>query len=337
MASRCTEYRDDGHSACNERDSKCCTWWPCSWACKLLTWICVGWVWIANLICIAWEVIVTVVTLIVEIIGMVVKLIVGIIAFLVELIFSIPIVGAFLKELWNIITDVFWRIIGLGDAFAWSIGIKPEKKMRICTIILRDEKGPKGAVADTQMVVEEINRMIAIYREEANIRVIPTRYFYPTTPFADTEVADESWVHVMEEVSGDNILDVHCGVAAVGEDYLSTGSSFNLIMATTCFWGNVRRLTGYGAPITVFIVRSIDGSNSVGCSLWILSNYVTVVGTETTDKRTIAHECGHACLLADRSDPPNTNLMWWAVNNNSNEMTDWQALVVRNSKHVTYF
>ena len=75
------------------------------------------------------------------------------------------------------------------------------------------------------------------------------------------------------------------------------GIYYNLVMSRECFCGNARRLLGYGSPITVFIVRSINGGNGTGCSIGPLADYVTVVGTETDDKTTIADETGHGCGL----------------------------------------
>ena len=43
----CNEWRDEGHNECSDWD-KCCDWWPCSWGCKLITWVCVGWYWVAS-------------------------------------------------------------------------------------------------------------------------------------------------------------------------------------------------------------------------------------------------------------------------------------------------
>lgn len=51
--SQCTEWRDDGYSTCTAWDQQCCTWIPCSWLCKVVTWVCLGWVWVSNLVCIA--------------------------------------------------------------------------------------------------------------------------------------------------------------------------------------------------------------------------------------------------------------------------------------------
>ncbi len=50
----CSQYRDDGYNACAGWDKHCCDWWPCSWACKLITWICQGWYWVTNLVCDIW-------------------------------------------------------------------------------------------------------------------------------------------------------------------------------------------------------------------------------------------------------------------------------------------
>lgn len=303
-------------------------------ACYVARVACVVAAEVARLACIVTATAVRIACEALDLVLVVINLVLDLVGFIVELIFSIPIIGALLKEVWNVITDIVWRVVGIIDAIGWVIGIRPEKKLRICTIILRDKK---DQVANTAMVVEEINRMIDIYKREANIRLIHTTSLKQTSSYSDKNHANSSWVHVMEEISDDDILDVHCGISAVGEDYLLSGSKFNYLMATQCFFGSGRRLLGYGAPITVFVVRSINGSSTTGCSIIFLSNYVTVVGTETVDKSTIAHECGHACLLSDRSNPPETNLMWSTDNNDRNKMTNWQALVVRNSKHVTYF
>lgn len=50
----CAEYRDNGYNACSNWAKNCCTWWPCSWLCKIFSWICVAWVWVTNLVCVAW-------------------------------------------------------------------------------------------------------------------------------------------------------------------------------------------------------------------------------------------------------------------------------------------
>ncbi len=50
----CDRYEDQGYNSCDEWKRNCCTWWPCSWACEIISWVCVLWVWISNLVCVAW-------------------------------------------------------------------------------------------------------------------------------------------------------------------------------------------------------------------------------------------------------------------------------------------
>lgn len=340
----CSEYRDEGYNECSSWDSECCDWWPCSWVCKLITWFCIAWYWVSNVVCVAWTYITEAVCLVWEVIVLVVGyvaeallatlgIILDVFGFILELIFSIPFLGAFLRELWNIITELVWRLVGLLDALAWFIGIRPGKKLRIALMMLRDEKGEP--VADKYMVVEEINRMIQLYKEEANVQVTKAKYFNEKNPFSDDEIATTDWIIELTSEESAGILDASCGASAVGEDYLLQGSKFNWLMTTKLFWSNGRRLLGYGIPIVVFVVRSISG-NVTGCSLNVLSNYLCVVGSEVVDKTTIAHECGHSCGLWDL-DEPNTNLMYGMDDNNRHDLMNLQAIVLRNSKNVTYF
>lgn len=52
--SACQRYEDQGYNSCAEWRRQCCDWWPCSWACELISWLCVAWVWVSNLVCVAW-------------------------------------------------------------------------------------------------------------------------------------------------------------------------------------------------------------------------------------------------------------------------------------------
>lgn len=50
----CSRYEDRGYNSCREWKKNCCDWWPCSWACEIISWVCVAWVWVSNLVCVAW-------------------------------------------------------------------------------------------------------------------------------------------------------------------------------------------------------------------------------------------------------------------------------------------
>lgn len=356
----CTAWRDKGYDSCSDWDSQCCDWWPCSWACKLVTWFCVAWVWISNVVCVAWNVITTtvcvlwdVVTTVVNAILVTLESIVGWIlsgmAFVVELIFAIPFLGRFIKWLWNLVTFVYWTIVSVGDAFLGLIGIRPEKKLRICTIILRDET--ETPVASVPFVVDQLQWAADILKREANIRLVRLAPFEYDSGFASGETVDESWVQTNGGPSGSGVLDVPCNGPGFGADLGLTGSQLDLLSSTRCFFGNWRRVVGYGAPVTCFIIRSLPTAGdptcgSFGCGLWI-TDYVTLRnqpcgGAVTINRRVAGHELGHAGNLWHVDAASNLiNLMGVPWNGNDPpgqiSLATWQILLVRASKHVTYF
>ncbi|MCK4911174.1 MAG: hypothetical protein KAR83_06015, partial [Thermodesulfovibrionales bacterium] len=188
-------------------------------------------------------------------------------------------------------------------------------------------------VADTKAVIEEVQATIDILSEQANVRVIPVSWFHLSSGFSDQERADDSYVHVDDSAADPALLDLSCGIDGWLEDIGTIGSAFNIKLTRSCFWGNARRLIGYGEPICAFVVRNISGAS--GCSMGPLNNYVTVVGSETTDKTTIAHEIGHTCGLWHVGSPTD-NLMYGTDNKDRRKMTTFQIVNLRNSKHVTY-
>jgi hypothetical protein len=240
----CTEYRDEGYNKCSDWDEDCCDWWPCSWGCKLITWVCVAWYWVSNVVCVAWtwittavclvwDAVTTVINAIIETLESVLGWVLSGIAVLFELLFAIPYVGRFIKWVWNIVLTGFWGIIGLLDAIPGLIGIRPEKKLRLCVVILRDEKGTP--VANKSDVVPHLQSAIDIYREEANVRVISSKPWQYDSPFGDDETATEDWIHVADEGAGESLLDVDCGAGAAGEDLGGKGSAAELLSITDCF------------------------------------------------------------------------------------------------------
>ena len=91
-------------------------------------------------------------------------------------------------------------------------------------------------------------------------------------------------------------------------------------------------LVGYGAPLTVFVVRSMSTHN--GCSLGPAADYVTVEAkTLRGTRRLLAHEVAHACGLWHTKNP--ANLMF--PRGPGEELTHMQAAVLRTSRHVTHF
>jgi hypothetical protein len=277
------------------------------------------------------DAITTVVNFIIEIVESVLGWIVSALAFIVELLFSIPVLGRILKWIWNIVLTVGSVILGLVDFLVGLIGILPEKKLRICVVILRDEMG--DLLATRASLVPLLQNAIDIFRREANVRVIPSAPLQFDSGFAGRERATEDWVHTQTRGRNDSsVLDVACDSGAAGEDLLTVGAQFELLASTACFYSNARRVLGYGAPVVVFIVRSVGGTDESGCSLGPLSDYVTVEANRPPDSSVIAHELGHACNLLHVDD--RNNLM--ALGRMDTRLSRLQVAWLRISRHVTY-
>ena len=363
--SECKGYRDDGYDTCDKWDSKCCDWWPCSWACKIISWFCVAWVWIsnlvcvgfywvANLVCVAWAVVTymacVVVQTVVAVVGAVITALEGVLGWFLDvlgwfmdLLFSIPIIGRFFKSLWNGILTIFWGIASAADAILYLVGIRPEKTLRVCTILFCDERGNEEGVAKRIDVVNELNKAIKVFRQ-AHVRIVRSAPFQFRSGFGDEEKADDSWIARYCPQGGNNadLLSVECGLGGGLDDLWTTGAQLQFILGTNCFFGNFRRVWGYGAPVVVFVVKEVNDKDDLGCAspLW---DYVTAqvreaaIFDEDKVKRTIAHELGHACSLTHL--PLSGNLMNTEDQDNvkDTDLTMWQEVLIRTSRHVTYF
>jgi len=362
----CTETEDRGYDECaREEDrgySECCTWAPCSWFCNAWVWIsnvvCVAWTWVSNVVCIAWTWITTAVCVVWDVITTVVNVILvtlesifgwvlSALAFVIELLQMIPGLGALIRWILNGISYVLGIFNSLSDLVLGALGIRPEKILRICTVILRDENGtPTSNVAD---VVAMLQLAVDVYKRDANVRIVPLRPFNYSSGFAEAGTVDESWVQVDPNNSDSELLDPE---DSFKNEWGTAGSKFQWKISTLCFYGAWRRVSGFGAPITVFIVRDTR-PRSLGRSLGI-TDYVVVdamtgdVTNTNYSPRTPAHEIGHSCMLlhvcvddgidnlmatAGHCDPDST----MSPDRINPVMDNGQVLLVRSSKHVTYF
>lgn len=361
----CTQTADQGYNECTQsRDqgySDCCDWAPCSWFCDAWVWIsnivCVAWTWVSNIVCVAWTWVTTAVCVIWEAVATVINAILvtiesilgwvlSAIAFVIELILAIPILGTLIRWVLNLITHIVFIVAGLGDAVLGLIGIRPEKKLRVCTVILRDERGNPVATVDYAKALLQV--AADVYKRDANVRILPLKPFKYSTGFTGAETVDDSWVIVDGGNSDGTLLDVPCNAGGAGADWLGTGSGFEFKSSTLCFFGSWRRVVGYGAPVSCFIIRSIP--NALGCALWI-TDYATIIGENTlppSSPRTLGHEVGHACNLlhtcvdddiqnmmatGEPCDPDSTT----PADRVNPRMSNLQVIAVRLSKHVTYF
>jgi hypothetical protein len=289
---------------CKQR--KCKKWCLCcnKWLCwievfleKVITWV-----------------LITVVKWVVRLVCEIVDGLLSFVGLLVGLLFAIPIIGRLIHELWDFILELGWRIVGILGTIADILGWKWRKRLRICIIVLSVEREPRDhrdpAVATVATLTPHIDEAKRIYDDQANVELIV------------------EGIHTIRAAAPDWVLDVSCDASAWWEDLWAPGGWFELNANAECFEGNARRLIGWGAPVVVFVVRDVKGK--LGCSLGPFSDYVTVEGQNAI---CLAHELGHACSLWHHSD--GDNLMFSSCG--GTKLKKWQWVILRGSRHVTYF
>lgn len=272
----------------------CCNKWFCwieTFLTKVITWV-----------------VVTVTKWIVRIVCEVVSGILDIAGVIVGLIFAIPIIGRLLRQIWSIVLDIVWRVVGILGTIADIIGWEWQKRMRICIVILRDEEG--GAVATEKDLQPHIDAATRIWDDAGNVTLIV------------------EGIHTIEQSAPTGALDTSCGVGAWTDDMWLPGGWFEITGNDECFDGAGRRLIGWASPIVVFVVRSVG--DKLGCSLGPFSDYVTVQGS---DARCLAHELAHATGLWHCC--PRDNLANGVCG--GTKLRKWQRVLARGSRHVTYF
>lgn len=330
----------------------------------IVTAVCLAWAVTTTGICLVEDLVTTVAGFIFDLVEAVLGWLASLVAMFADLLFAIPIVGRVLNWLWNIVLVAIWLPFSLADAAAWAIGIRPQKKLRVCTVIELDSTGPVATPSD---VVTLLNDTIGIYLARMNIQILNSTPLQFSSGFSAKGIsANGTWVQTETVVDPASQLDLHCGISTPGgfaEDLGTTGSAIELKELSKCFFGNWRRLTGFGAPVMVLVVRSIDGGLVIGCGFGPLTDYVTIASFQavnTTDanqddvpdfpgltplsilsaaspfsftpNNTLAHELGHICNLWHVTDT--SNLMFPGGTQSS--LTDLQIGIVRGSRHVSY-
>jgi hypothetical protein len=375
--SQCTQQADQGYNACSSWGwfSFVCNWvsnivcvastwisnivcvtstWISNIVCVASTWIsnivCVASTWISNVVCVAWNVVTTficvawdvvtsIINVIVETLGSIVSVILNAIAFVVLAFFEIPYVGRFLSWVWNGILSIANFFAGLGDTILGWVGIRPEKRLYLLVINQQDERG--NPVATEGDLIAGIATAIQVFRDQANVRVLPVKLFNYKTAASGNEQASDDYISNATSPSTADTLDVNCGSSDLADDIGVAGADFQNMLLTMGFWTGWRRLTGYGAPLCAFSVRSFSGTSD-GCSLGPLTDYVMVNFANASVPDTggvfgkdsiLPHELGHACNLFHVGAP---NLMA-SSDPRAINLDAWQIALLRASRHVAYF
>lgn len=227
----------------------------------------------------------------------------------------------------NIVQAFLNRLVGIGDLILSVFGILPMKKIRIHVAILQDQNGP---MADQQQVEAAVQAARTIFEREARTEIVP---------------ASGGLVGTQPGLAPEAALEVNCGVGAWLDELRDAGAYFRPREARNL----TGSLFGYAAPVTAFVVRTLEGKE--GCSLWLLTNYITierawqqrseddVAGTPpeafySINARTLAHEIAHACGLWHPMSGDDDNLM--NPGGAATTLTWSQKRLFRNSRHVTY-
>ena len=326
---------------------------------------CLLWATTALVTCVVWEVVITIANAVFVVLESTLGYLFSAVALIVELLFAIPVVGRALQWIWNILFLAATLPFRAGEALLYFAGFRPQKKLRVCTIIGRDEAG--ALVASVPQVVALLNDAIMIFRKRLNIQILHSAAFQFSSGLTSSgPVADSTWIRLAGSPWSTPQLDTPCSsstAGAFGEDLTWQGSVRQFKAITSCAFGAWRRVTGIGAPVTIYVIRSIGGGLFFGCALGPLTDYVTIAATftpnpvdanfdDTADtvalapgaaalsppaasspNNVLAHELGHICNLWHESDP--LNLMF-ANASASDVLNDFQIAIVRESRHVSF-
>jgi hypothetical protein len=243
-------------------------------------------------------------------------------AFLIGLFLSIPIIGPIIRIIIRFFGERGSQLVGLIDAGLRFVGVRITKYLRVCIIILEEENHQHTAEPEELTLAIEFAKKAFYDGAKVRLNVLG--------------------IHKVNSTSPRNNLDVNTDAGALLDELFAPGSYFETAANGYCFDEAVFRLVGVGAPVVVFITRSVRGQ-ATGCSLLFFTDYITVergtVRGMTADPTVMAHEIGHACTLIHVPDNRN-NLMSPRSSASSlrgSALAAGQSTLVRNSRHVTFF
>lgn len=275
-------------------------------------------------------------------------------AWFVGLFLSIPILGTFLRQLWNLITfAVLWVVnffVEVTFAVLGVIGVRtPEKKLPLM-IINQIDPATGTTVATNDQIKKQLDFLIRLYQVRANIKVVPLKPWNFTTPFNQSPFNLDDFIVTQTSVNPAT-LTVNCETEGYANDWGLAGASFTF-MINNLYWGGGRRLIGIGKGIVVFAVKNFAvPSNTAGCSLGPLTDYV-LVDFEILDSSmppvnisqysVLAHEVGHSLALGLPHSEDMNNLMFKVSpsptpeGNFNNWLSNTDVFIMRNSNRLSY-
>lgn len=294
--------------------------WPLDWFCHAVTF----------LIKIVERVVKVVVTVYVVVVCYFVAAIVTLLALVGQVMLMLPIIGPIVKWWIGALVWTWSQFVGLMDAGAGLIGIRPIKHLRLEVIILmRANLTPTATPAGIAPVLAFTE---ATYRSRADVK-IHTEIHTVTTPSPSGALTIGTEIDPL--------------VGVLGEDGSEAGLYFQKTITEMLVEQDPWFLIRVGAPLVVFVVDEVEGSYN-GCSAGPLVDYICLEGRALTPtNNTLAHEIGHACGLphdavvaCETGDV--TNLMYCRFTSPSTgaqrgtNLSPLQRAILRSSPHVTY-
>ena len=91
-------------------------------------------------------------------------------ALVVDLVLMTPIVGRLIRWALHLILEAVWWLVGLLDFVLCLVGFRPEKKLRVNVLILKDANG--NSVATPGTVVARLQDAVDVFFEQANVRIV---------------------------------------------------------------------------------------------------------------------------------------------------------------------
>lgn len=255
-------------------------------------------------------------------------------AALLALAFSLPVLGfvahVLARSVQYFVSGLFCSIPEITLAL---LHIFPTKHIRLCVVILRDEHG--YPVCEPSTVLPFVHFAIEVFKS-ARISIEPVCTACMSLD-AETKYT-AGLICVSAHASSPELLDSVCGrFWPIGR----ARTEMNRLCVRHCFSQQWRRLIGYGGPITVCAVRSIQGGK-LGWSGRVL-NDVTLVDFNIQSGgahylMTLAHEVAHTCGLSHQSDAGNlmNSTLRIALPQNVRLGIE-QICRLRMSPHVTYW
>lgn len=206
------------------------------------------------------------------------------------------------------VSTVVGLVLGIFDLLLGFL-TWPPKKLRLQIFILSTSAGPLVDPGDLKPAVDFARKTL---KDKFNVKM---------------SAYGKNMIEIIKEPAPDAALDVGCGGGAWGDEFGEAGDYFASHLAG---WNAIPISLTF--PITVFVVRDIDGK--LGCSLGPMSDYITLDVGGVKSETTLAHEIGHACSLWHSSSK--SNLMW--RNDDRGNGAKWfQKNLLRSSRHVLYW